>query len=90
MSKIGNRYWLEPNASLLSFIIITPLLLTLTPKIKPTSPDLKYALKKFFTTDLHTTQFPDLFIFCEEGFDMNTGKRNPLHLPVDDQSKKYS
>ena len=39
---------------------------------------------------LHTTQYPDLFISYKEGFNLNTGKRNPLHLPEDDQFIRYS
>ena len=36
-------------------------------------------------TPLHLTQYPDLFITYTEGFNMQTGKPNPLQLPQDEQ-----
>ena len=36
-------------------------------------------------TPLYATQYPDLFITYKEGFDMHTGKRNPLQLPQNEQ-----
>ena len=41
-------------------------------------------------TPLHTTQYPDLFITYKEGFNMRTGKRNPLQLPEEEQYYKLS
>ena len=39
---------------------------------------------------LYTTQCPDLFITYEEGFKMNTGKRNPLQLTEGEQNDRLS
>ena len=36
-------------------------------------------------TRLYTTQYPDLFITYEEGFNMHTGKQNHLQLPQNGQ-----
>ena len=36
-------------------------------------------------TPLHLTQYPDLFVTYTEGFNMQTGKPNPLQLPQDEQ-----
>ena len=36
-------------------------------------------------TPLYTTQYPDLFITYNEGFNMHTGKPNPLQLPQNEQ-----
>ena len=41
-------------------------------------------------TPLNTTQYPDLFITYKEGFNMHTGKRNPLKLPKDEQNNKLT
>ena len=41
-------------------------------------------------TPLHNAQYPDLFFSYKDGFNLNTGKRNPLHLPEDDKIIQYS
>ena len=64
----------------------------MTRNLKPDSFDLKSSLEvKCFAkkpTPLHTTQYPDLFITYKEGFNMRTGKRNPLQLPEEEQYYK--
>ena len=56
--------------------------------------DLKFTLhKKSFCIKpslLHTTQYPDLFVSYTEGFDINTGERNPSILPQNEQFNQYS
>ena len=41
-------------------------------------------------TPFYTTQKRDLFLTYEEGFNMHTGKRNPLQLPEDEQYTRLS
>ena len=41
-------------------------------------------------TRLYTIQYPELVITYEEGFNMQTGERNPLQSPEDEQYDKLS
>ena len=50
----------------------------MTLNLKLVFPENKMFCNKL--TPLYTTQYPDLFITYKEGFNMHTGKRNPLHL----------
>ena len=89
MSKIGKSYWLETEN------FLNESYSTRTPHSDENSKDKNrpsrfevYPEQKSFcnkTFPLHTAQYLDLFISYKEGFNLYTGKRNPLHLPGDDQ-----
>ena len=88
MSEIGNRYWLETGRFFNeSDNTHTPPSDTNSDKTRLSRFEL-YPEQRIFRnkpTPLHTTQYLDLFISYKEGFNLNTGKRNHLHLPEDDQ-----
>ena len=100
MSKIHNRYWLETE----HFFNITynknaPPTYSSLPNDNSNSDQTRLSRFEIFPntnffcnkpTPLHKTQYPDLFVTYKEGFNMNTGKRNPLKLPQDEQFDKLS
>ena len=94
MYKTGNRYWLETERFFNEFYNTQTHLSDAKSKDKPRLSRFEiYPEQRTFgnkPTPFHTTQYPDLFISYKEGFNLNTGKRNPLHLPEDDQFIRYS
>ena len=90
MSKLNNRYWLETEHFFNNHSSTTS---TDTPYHDTKSqtrlsrfeifPENKMFCNK--PTPLHLTQYPDLFITYKEGFNMQTGKPNPLQLPQNEQ-----
>ena len=90
MSKLNNRYWLETEHFFNNHSSTTS---TDTPYHDTKSqtrlsrfeifPENKMFCNK--PTPLHLTQYPDLFITYKEGFNMQTGKHNPLQLPQNEQ-----
>ena len=93
MSKIGNRYRLETERFFNeSYNTHIPPSDTNSDKNRLSRFEIYPEQRTFCNkpTPLHTTQYPDLFISYKEGFNLNTGKRIPLHLPKDDQFIRYS
>ena len=90
MSKLNNRYWLETEHFFNNHSSTTS---TDTPyhDTKSQTRLSRFEIfpeKKMFCnkpTPLHLTQYPDLFITYKEGFNMQTGKPNPLQLPQNEQ-----
>ena len=90
MSKLNNRYWLETEHLFNNHSSTIP---TDTPyhdtksQTRPSRfenfPENKMFCNK--PTPLHLTQYPDLFITYKEGFNMQTGKPNPLQPPQNEQ-----
>ena len=90
MSKLNNRYWLETEHFFNNHSSTNS---TDTPYHDTKSqtrlsrfeifPENKMFCNK--PTPLHLTQYPDLFITYKEGFNMQTGKPNPLQLPQTEQ-----
>ena len=90
MSKLNNRYWLETEHFFSSHTSTTS---SDTP-YHDTKTQTRLSRFEMFPenkifcnkpTHLYTTQYPDLFITYKEGFNMHTGKHNPLQLPQNDQ-----
>ena len=90
MSKLNNRYWLETEHFFNNHSS------TVSPNTPYHDTKSQTRLSRFETfpenkmfcnkpTPLHLTQYPDLFITYTEGFNMQTGKPNPLQLPQDEQ-----
>ena len=86
MSKINNRYWLETEH------FFNESYLPHTPPTNYSDSQDKSRFSRFEIypntntfcnkpTPLHSTQYPDLFVTYKEGFNMNTGKRNPSSSP---------
>ena len=93
MSKIGIRYWLETERFFIDcYNTHTPPSDANSNKTRLSRFEIYPQQRTFCNkpTPLHITQYPDLFISYKEGFNLNTGKRNPLHLPEDDQFIQYS
>ena len=90
MSKLNNRYWLETEHFFNNHSSTTS---SDTPYHDTKSqtrlsrfenfPENKMFCNKLIP--LYATQYPDLFITYKEGFNMHTGKPNPLHLPQIEQ-----
>ena len=104
MSKLNNRYWLETDdffdstgkntEKIKKGILPTAFshskssLGTNTPILwKPENFPKKITCCKK-PTQMHTTQYPDLFVTYREGFNMNNGFKNPI--VVDEDPSFYS
>ena len=89
MSKLNNRYWLETEHFFSNHTSTTPS----DTIFHDTKSKTRLSRFENFTgnkvcnqpTPLYTTQYPDLFMTYKEGFNMHTGKRNPLQLPQNEQ-----
>merc|ERR1712122_415044 len=83
-----------------SFLITFPLFFTTNSPAKSNSNKKSrlsrfeiYPSQKSFCNNptlLYTTQYPDLFVSYTEGFNFNTGERNPSVLPQNEQFNHYS
>ena len=93
MIKIGTRHWLETEHFFNeSYNTNTPPYSNPRDKSRLSRFEIYAAQKAFCNkpTLLHTTQYPDIFISHEEGFNINTGERNPFILPQNEQFNQYS
>ena len=86
MSKLKNSYWLETdqffsnNNSNIHPETLSEVSKSATLVLK-TSPKVNFFCN--IPTPLYTTQFFDFSITYKKGFNMHTGKRNPLQVPED-------
>ena len=86
MSKLNNRYWLETEHFFNNHFSTTS---SDTPYHDTKSQTRLFRFEIFYENEmfcnkptfLYITQYPDLFITYKEGFNMHTGKPNPLQLP---------
>ena len=92
MSEPSNRYWLEIEHF---FNNHSPTTSPETPyhdtksQTRPSRFEIFHESKMFCNkpTPLYITLYPDIFITYKEGFNMHTGKPNPLRLP---QNERYN
>ena len=93
MSKLNNRYWLEPEHFYYNNISKVPIE---TPYLDSNSQNRSFwnvPERKLFCgkpTLLYTTEYPDIFITYKHSTQMHAGKRNPLQLPEDEQNDRLT